>query len=315
MAEDFYDLLGVDDDATDAELKRAYRKRAREYHPDVNADTRANAQFKTVRRAYDVLSDETERSAYDRLGHERYVKQRMKGLPSTDPPSSASSTSATPDASTTTGGSGHQQAKWRASTETSARTEHRRERRQQARRERSGPDARRTDSGSHSAHVATNASRRATHRERLRNRWAAVLVAVAVYVVGLAEYALANRSALDALLGGLASDPVATLAAETGLAAPTAFIRAAVADPSLALLFPAGVAALPLVLVPTVLRFGKGTAWLYSFGALGPLAGLVAGQVVATPPAWVHLALFFVLPVVVTLGFLADVGRYLWATH
>lgn len=80
MPEDFYELLGVDPDASPADLKRAYRRRAREYHPDVNDDDRAGDQFKTVRRVYDVLSDPNERAAYDRLGHRTYVAERMDGF-------------------------------------------------------------------------------------------------------------------------------------------------------------------------------------------------------------------------------------------
>ncbi|MFC6726960.1 DnaJ domain-containing protein, partial [Halobium palmae] len=87
MHEDFYELLGVGRDATADELKRAYRKGAREYHPDVNDDDRAGAQFKAVRQAYDVLRDEEERADYDRLGHETYVRKRLGGLPSSSPAS------------------------------------------------------------------------------------------------------------------------------------------------------------------------------------------------------------------------------------
>ncbi|QIB73639.1 DnaJ domain-containing protein [Halogeometricum borinquense] len=79
--DDFYDLLEVSEDATQSDIKRAWRGKAREYHPDVNDDARANAQFKTLQKAYEVLSDETERAAYDRLGHTTYVNQRLDGLP------------------------------------------------------------------------------------------------------------------------------------------------------------------------------------------------------------------------------------------
>ncbi|MDS0293298.1 DnaJ domain-containing protein [Halogeometricum luteum] len=79
--EDFYDLLGVSEDAAPADVKRAWRGKAREYHPDVNDDARAGVQFKTLRAAYEVLSDETKRAAYDRMGHERYVAERLDGLP------------------------------------------------------------------------------------------------------------------------------------------------------------------------------------------------------------------------------------------
>ncbi|MDS0298333.1 DnaJ domain-containing protein [Halogeometricum sp. S1BR25-6] len=79
--ENFYDLLGVSEDAAPADVKRAWRGKAREYHPDVNDDARAGVQFKTLRAAYEVLSDETKRAAYDRMGHERYVAERLDGLP------------------------------------------------------------------------------------------------------------------------------------------------------------------------------------------------------------------------------------------
>jgi len=79
--EDFYDLLEVPEDASTEEIDRAWRRKVRTYHPDINDDARANAQFKTLKKAHEVLADETERAAYDRLGHESYVQQRLDGLP------------------------------------------------------------------------------------------------------------------------------------------------------------------------------------------------------------------------------------------
>ena len=71
MAEqDFYDVLGVDRQVDAADLKKAYRKLAMQYHPDRNqGDAAAEAKFKEVSEAYDILSDEEKRDAYDRFGH------------------------------------------------------------------------------------------------------------------------------------------------------------------------------------------------------------------------------------------------------
>ena len=71
MAEqDFYDLLGVDRQASEGDLKKAYRKLAMKYHPDRNqGDAEAEAKFKEISQAYDILSDEEKRDAYDRFGH------------------------------------------------------------------------------------------------------------------------------------------------------------------------------------------------------------------------------------------------------
>jgi len=80
----FYGLLGVSPDAEPGEIRRAFRRRVREYHPDLNDDPRAPAQFTTLKRAYDTLASPKERDVYDRLGHEEYVSERISGLPSVD---------------------------------------------------------------------------------------------------------------------------------------------------------------------------------------------------------------------------------------
>lgn len=66
---DYYEVLGVAKNAPADEIKRAYRKLARQYHPDANKDPGASKKFAEVQQAYDVLSDETAKKKYDQYGH------------------------------------------------------------------------------------------------------------------------------------------------------------------------------------------------------------------------------------------------------
>ncbi|MBO6072720.1 DnaJ domain-containing protein [bacterium] len=66
---DYYDVLGVSRNATADEIKKAFRKLAMKYHPDVNKSADAEKQFKEINEAYSVLSDENKRAQYDRFGH------------------------------------------------------------------------------------------------------------------------------------------------------------------------------------------------------------------------------------------------------
>jgi curved DNA-binding protein len=70
MARDFYEVLGVPRNADQSEIQRAYRKLARHHHPDVNKDPSAEARFKEVSEAYDVLSDPQQRKRYDAFGED-----------------------------------------------------------------------------------------------------------------------------------------------------------------------------------------------------------------------------------------------------
>ncbi|HEX3688587.1 MAG TPA: molecular chaperone DnaJ [Solirubrobacteraceae bacterium] len=70
MPRDYYDVLGVARGADDAEIKKAFRRLARELHPDVNKEPDAEERFKEAAEAYEVLSDADRRATYDRYGHE-----------------------------------------------------------------------------------------------------------------------------------------------------------------------------------------------------------------------------------------------------
>ena len=73
MKEDFYDILGVSKNASAAEIKKAYRKKAIEYHPDKNpGDEKAEALFKKSAEAYEVLSDPNKKAKYDQYGHQAF---------------------------------------------------------------------------------------------------------------------------------------------------------------------------------------------------------------------------------------------------
>ena len=66
---DYYEVLGVQKNATDEELKKAYRKLAKQNHPDLHpGDKEAEARFKEINEAYEVLSDKEKRAKYDQFG-------------------------------------------------------------------------------------------------------------------------------------------------------------------------------------------------------------------------------------------------------
>ncbi|WP_367176093.1 DnaJ domain-containing protein [Haloarcula rubripromontorii] len=75
MEATFYGILGVDPDATEETIVRAYREQTKAHHPDVSDDPAAGERFKRLTQAKNVLTDTAERERYDRLGHDAYVSR------------------------------------------------------------------------------------------------------------------------------------------------------------------------------------------------------------------------------------------------
>lgn len=79
MKRDYYEVLGVDRNATSEDIKKAYRRLARQYHPDVNqGDNSAAEKFKEINEAYQVLSDEQKRATYDRFGPSAFERNGQR---------------------------------------------------------------------------------------------------------------------------------------------------------------------------------------------------------------------------------------------
>uniref|UniRef100_UPI00260F003A DnaJ domain-containing protein n=1 Tax=uncultured Rothia sp. TaxID=316088 RepID=UPI00260F003A len=79
LTDDFYKALGVSEDASESDIKKAYRKLSRKYHPDLNpGDAAAEKKFKEISEAYDVLSDKKQREEYDQI--RRYGASGMGGF-------------------------------------------------------------------------------------------------------------------------------------------------------------------------------------------------------------------------------------------
>ena len=76
---DYYEILGVTKTADERSIKKAYKRLAMKYHPDRNQEQGAATQFKEVKEAYEILTDEKKRAAYDQYGHAAFEQGSMGG--------------------------------------------------------------------------------------------------------------------------------------------------------------------------------------------------------------------------------------------
>ncbi|PPI88628.1 molecular chaperone DnaJ [Candidatus Pantoea edessiphila] len=82
---DFYETLGIDKSADEREIKKAYKRLAMKFHPDRNpGDKKAEAKFKDIKEAYEILTDSNKRAAYDQYGHSAFERVNMGGGNTTD---------------------------------------------------------------------------------------------------------------------------------------------------------------------------------------------------------------------------------------
>lgn len=311
MPDDFYDLLGLSRDATQDDVKRAFREKVRVYHPDLNDDPRAQAQFTALKKAYDTLGDPKERQDYDRMGHEDYVAKRTKGLPSQDKwatGSSESTTEATTRAeSTATATASTASGSTASATETdpSATAGNRSA---SASTTGTGTSSRASAStsttgtgGSTTGSTGATARRRSRRRNgtdsSLRSRimrvwrigvgWPLIFATDVLYVIGLELFVGANQSAAVAALDAVAAAGTDVEALQRVLLEPSDFglFEFATASryvdgvPAAGAVFVLGALILPLVYGVVIGRTRRSySAWdptrLYVVATLAPLAGM-----------------------------------------
>jgi molecular chaperone DnaJ len=293
--QDFYEVLDVDPDASRERIRRAYRERVKEYHPDVNDDSRARAQFATIKRAEEVLTDGTERRAYDRLGHERYVAERLNGGVVTGSESSRGSSAAGRTATTRN----------RMRTEGRARRGFQESGGRGPRSGRAGSRRRATSTGKSDdwRSVRETYSGFSASGYTVRYLWLFVLVASLPYLGGLAAFSFAHAGTIAGAIGSVLADPSALATERFGLPTLTAAIVASVeGDPgtgAAGVLILFGAVVLPVAFAMTVWQLRRLTVWqaspLYVPAAAGPLAGITlnVGGITALP---VDALCYLVLP-------------------
>ena len=299
MTADFYDILGVDEDASKAEIQSAFRDRVRKYHPDLNDDPRAPAQFTALKKAYDTLGDPKERSDYDRLGHEKYCQRRINGLP--DPEDWAlqetgriGGVGADADAPVTpTGGVGPGAVAGDGDS-------------------RSTNDGRGWSMPSVTVPLVPSPGRLFSRLSevtpglpQVRVGWPLVFLVDVCYIFGLGAYLLANVDGLRAYAAVAgATDPVGALSTSHGVGSVPAFVRADLTNglPVGGLAFVVGAMALPLVYGFVIretrrLRAVWRPSYLYALAAGTPLAGVAVEVTTSLPGLYVLAVCYLLAPV------------------
>ncbi|MEF8757004.1 MAG: DnaJ domain-containing protein [Halobacteriales archaeon] len=301
MPDDFYDLLGLPRDATQEEVKRAYREKVRTYHPDLNDDPRAQAQFTALKKAYDTLGDPDERQDYDRLGHETYVAKRLEGLPSQEKWTTGTAESAT-ESSMRTGARESATASTRTTGDDAERSNRTGTRSAGAAAAGTGGTSRAATDGSTRTGAGATARRRSRRRPRrepsgLHARllriwrigfgWPLIFATDVLYVVGLELLVGANQSTVWSALEALATAGTDAEALGAVLRRPSdlgvlefltgsGYVEGVPAAGALLVL---GALILPLVYGVVIRRTRRSYSawnptWLYVVATLAPLAGL-----------------------------------------
>lgn len=158
MAETFYSVLGVDDDADAEAIRSAYREQVKEHHPDVSDDPDAPERFKRLTTARDVLVDTDERTRYDRLGHSDYVRNHVETDVWTAPDNGHRDSTTTTSSAPTQSQSGYDRTEWLGEDGPSESTNrrHRDKKRRQRRREQRRRQQKRQHQTAHAAGGTTN---------------------------------------------------------------------------------------------------------------------------------------------------------------
>lgn len=316
MPKDFYDLLGVSDDAPTEDIESAYRSKVREYHPDRNDSPDATDKFKTIQKAKEILTNDKERYKYDQIGHDRYVRSYVRGgldgftftgrtqydgpmgtptpSPSEKKPSSSSSTRTSSPKMKNTASTTQ-----RTSTQTTTDSK-------------STETQESTESDIHDLDPDDIPFKPKVH-PRIKLAVTAVLLSTFAYVYGILAFLGSNEANFMELFRDIQANPWGIFHSEAILQSPLEFMVAAIdADPITLVgsaMFPIGAVLIPGVLAHTVWTLGgRKSTWMYVLGTLPPLAViLVSSFSIWQPPLQLSIVLYTAIPVATVILFITDI--------